>query len=76
MAVNTVRKWFVRRRSGSFGLEDREQFGKPDDDQIKTPIQNNPDHMTRDITEILHIYHINIVKHLKTFGYVNRYYDI
>lgn len=42
-----------------------------DDDQIELLIENNPDHMTWDITEIFHIIYLSIVRHLKTLGYVN-----
>jgi len=38
-----------------------------------TLIENNPRHTTRDIAEILHIFHVSVIRHLKTLGYINRY---
>jgi len=75
VAETTVRKWFTRFRNGNFNLENRERSGRPvvDDDCILTLIENNPRHTTRDIAEILHISHMNVIRHLKTHEYINRY---
>lgn len=60
MDESTVRKWFARLRRGNFYLEHREHSGRPafiDDDQIEALIKMIP--FTRNIAEMLHIYHIN-----------------
>lgn len=38
-------------------------------------IKNNSGHTTKNIIEILHMFHVNIVKYLETLGYVNHYSD-
>jgi len=65
VAESIIRKWFTRFRNGNFDLEDQERSGRPavvHDDQILTLIKNNPRHTTRDIAEILHIFHMSIYK--------------
>lgn len=36
-------------------------------------IINNPGYTSQDITEIIHISHMNILRHLKTVGHMNCY---
>lgn len=36
---------------------------------------NTPGHMTRDIIEIVSMSHMSVIRHLKSFGYMN-YYDV
>lgn len=41
---------------------------------IETIIKINSGHMTWNISEILDIFYMNIVRHRETLGYVNTYY--
>lgn len=55
---------FSRIKLGNLGLESRVNPSRPvdiDDEQIETPIKNNPRCTTRDIAEIIYITNMNIL---------------
>lgn len=59
-----------------FIWKDRERSDKPavvDVNEIEKMIKINRGYTTGDITELFHTVNMNVVMHLKTFGYVNRY---
>lgn len=72
----TVRKWFAKFEAGDTSLEDQECPGRlspTDENQIKTPIQNNPRYTTHELVEMLKISKSSIHGHFVKLGYINRF---
>lgn len=59
-----VIKWFANFGSGNFDLKDSQSSMIT---KSKNSLENNPGHMTWDITELLHISHMSGVNPLKTY---------
>lgn len=68
--------FFTKFRNENFDLEDQECSVRPaviNDDRIKMLIKKNNYHMTLDITGILHISCMSVVRHLEMLRYMNRF---
>ncbi|CAK9796093.1 Histone-lysine N-methyltransferase SETMAR [Anthophora plagiata] len=76
VAEKTMRKWFARFKAGDSNFEDQERPGRPsttDEDQIKTPIENNPRYTISELAEMLKISKSTIYEHFVKLGYTNRF---
>lgn len=66
IAESTVRRCFVRFRSGEFDPKKREPSDRSDKNgQMGTLIRKNHGHMTRDVSEWLVISHMYVVRHFE-----------
>ena len=69
-------KWFVTFHARDFSLKDALPSGRPvevDSDQIKALAENNQNHTTQEIANILIVSKSSVENHLHQLGYVNQF---